>query len=423
MYFDFVKKLKIPGDNTRLFKHAQNLWKTCCSAEESVRTDPNQAVKYTRDAEDILVKGLLKEDGYMDIQDFVPLKSLIETYSTRCLFISDKCADELQELRKKVNGSAHANPHYTIEKAFRYVKELYGIIARIFGVNVPDLELEQLPIGKYSIIDRVKAAGYESVCGGYNYIGKNENRSINTYVYIRPFSGENERNRKVFNERDIEVQKFFKNMRGSLHVIRADEIPTISSCEMRYLAYEIQENTKTLNQIENTLSPKDLLEVIAQVAQGLSELASPKINIHHRGIRPTCIFVTEYIDGLDAKLGCFETAKIEYKEKTIETVYSYTKEAYGTSIFVHPQLRTMENVTGPQWEAGDVYALAAIILNSLDSEAFDEGNIDYSILTEYFSDEFVAMMTRILVTGALEVIPPMKEFYEMLSEEVENGED
>ena len=65
--------------------------------------------------------------------------------------------------------------------------------------------------------------------------------------------------------------------------------------------------------VSDELEPEVIVDIIYQVAKGLKALSSKKINIHHRGIRPSCIFVTKYDDNeYEAKLGCFETAKIIY---------------------------------------------------------------------------------------------------------------
>lgn len=435
MNFDYLKDIKMPNDKNRVFGAADTLHGLCCGAEKNAKTNPDTAMIDIRQALEVLVRGLLFEEGITQFSRQTTLCDMINMYKRNCKYSNEQNVSQLHSLRRKANDIVHVSynvggikeytikdVHASVKEACKYTIELYNVIAGIFGVKVSALDVNDFPIGEYEIVERIKAENYESVEGKYKFIGKKNTSSIDTYAYIRPFNGKQNNPQKVFDERDLEVQNFFKNMRNSSHIIRGYEIQTADTCDMRYLAYEIQENTKTLDQIKDVISALDLLDIMSQVAQGLSELATKKINIYHRGIRPTCIFVNSYDDGYEAKLGCFETAKIEYQEKEMETVMAYMIETQKNSVFIHPEILKQEGVTGKIWEAGDVYALAVVLLYCLDRETVETGALDCSSLTEYYSDEFVTAMMNILNTDSLEFIPSMEEFYLMLVEEMKNGE-
>ena len=152
----------------------------------------------------------------------------------------------------------------------------------------------------------------------------------------------------------------------------------------------------------------------------MSALSTRKINIHHRGIRPSCIFVNKYDDEYEAKLGCFETAKIEYKEREMRTVMSYMVESQKNNPFIHPELVGVQTASDEEWEKGDVYSLATVLLYCLDKESVQLDSVDSSVLLEHFSEEFYAKFTDILDSGSLETVPNLKEFLEILEEEKEN---
>ena len=167
------------------------------------------------------------------------------------------------------------------------------------------------------------------------------------------------------------------------------------------------------------ISAYDALDIISQITTGLKALSTKKINIHHRGIRPSCIFVNKYDDEYEAKIGCFETAKIEYKEREMRTVMSYMVDSQKENPFIHPELVGRVSATDEEWEKGDVYSLAAVLLNCLSPESIQQGNMDCSVLTDYFSDSFFEKMLQILVEGDLEVVPNLGDFLALIESEKE----
>ena len=80
----------------------------------------------------------------------------------------------------------------------------------------------------------------------------------------------------------------------------------------------------------------------------------------------------------------------------------------------------MQSASDEEWEKGDVYSLAAVLLYCLDKESVQLGSVDSSVLLDHFGDEFYTKLTDILDTGSLETVPLLKDFLEILEEEKEN---
>ena len=411
MFFDFLLNANFPNTHKK-FTKAKELHNYCVTAEKSARTDPDKCFLN-------LGKCLLEENG-VDCSNLT-----LENMIKRCDYIKDKL--KFHEFRWDRNRVAHIQQNVQKGKKYPPITNacyktvgLYTELCKIFNHHGQKLTSDILPIGDYEVIKKVKANKFESVAGDYNYICKKSGSDIDAYAYVRPFNSDENNCRTVFNERDLEVQNFFSNMRGSNYIIRGNEIPTSDICELRYLAYEIRENTKTLDMLEDELSAYDVLDIISQITEGLSALSTRKINIHHRGIRPSCIFVNKYDDEYEAKLGCFETAKIEYKEREMRTVMSYMVESQKNNPFIHPELVGVQTASDEEWEKGDVYSLATVLLYCLDKESVQLDSVDSSVLLDHFSDELYAKFTDILDSGSLETVPNLKDFLEILEEEKEN---
>ena len=414
MYFDFVKELVLPGTN-KPFEERESLWQTSKSIEENIRTQPNEAVKQIRDAITKLVQGLLKEDGVTQFPKHVPLYQWIEEYRMRCPFIRNKQGNALQQIRSEINPSGHPDPQFTIEKALKYASRYSRALARIFELNIPEIKMVDLPIGPYQILKKIEAKDFESVCGKYNYFAVSDKNKAKTYAYIRLFQ-KNEDNTKVFEERDADMQAFFSNMRGSKYIIKASEIETGPVCDIRYLAYEVHENTQRLSDIDlKQLSDDDVLEIVSQLAEGLSDLSTKKIHIHHRGIRPEFIFIDKDDEGYFARLGCFETAKIQVINKYMQTVSKAMLAKQPGNLFIHPNLIGVEDASSEDWERGDVYSLSCLFLYCLDHNNFMQGTkkIDSDEWRDY-SNELVTTMEMIFNDPQLQFVPRMREFRDIL---------
>lgn len=418
MFFDFLLNANFPNTHKK-FTKAKELHNYCVTAEKSARTDPDKCFLNLGKAVEVLTKCLLEENG-VDCSNLT-----LENMIKRCDYIKDKL--KFHEFRWDRNRVAHIERDGKKKKTFPPITNacyktvgLYTELCKIFHYHGPKLTADLLPIGDYEVINKVNANKFESIAGDFNYICKKSGSDIDAYAYVRPFNADENNCRNVFNERDLEVQNFFSNMRGSNYIIRGNAIHTTNICELRYLAYEIRQNTKTLDMLEDELSAYDVLDIISQITEGLSALSTRKINIHHRGIRPSCIFVNKYDDEYEAKLGCFETAKIEYKEREMRTVMSYMVESQKNNPFIHPELVGVQSASDEEWEKGDVYSLAAVLLYCLDKESVQLGSVDSSVLLDHFGDEFYTKLTDILDTGSLETVPLLKDFLEILEEEKEN---
>ncbi|MDY6419820.1 MAG: serine/threonine-protein kinase [Succinivibrio dextrinosolvens] len=423
MYFDFLLNVTFPRNKNKIFTRAQELYEACCVAERNARVYPDQCLLNIGRACEILTKCILSEDGF-DCER-IDLSGLIyNLFESK--YISYKDKEIFNRFRFCRNNVAHTETQRTelkfqpnLKNACECTVDLYKQLAKLFKARVPELNAEMLPIGDYEVIKTIKAHKFESVAGNFNYLCKKKGSDIDAFAYVRPFETNEDSSKNVFNERDLEVQNFFSNMRGSSYIIRGTEIPSSNNyCELRYLAYEIRENTKTLDMCKD-ISAYDALDIISQITTGLKALSTKKINIHHRGIRPSCIFVNKYDDEYEAKIGCFETAKIEYKEREMRTVMSYMVDSQKENPFIHPELVGRVSATDEEWEKGDVYSLAAVLLNCLSPESIQQGNMDCSVLTDYFSDSFFEKMLQILVEGDLEVVPNLGDFLALIESEKE----
>ena len=417
-------KLQDPSKRNAPLDDADKIYELFCKVAREARIDPEKCLVDIRKTMETLFKSFFKAEGISIIDEKSTQEKVLATLAyelkTRYQNKKENRLDfkRLKELRKKGNKGAHeAESKVTVQDACEATIELYQQLARIFLGRWEDYSIEDLPIGSFDIVEKIKAQSYESVEGGYNYIAKQSGPGTDTYVYIRPFSAKD--SKTVFDERDIEVQNFFKDMRSSNYIISGRPIQTIQPCDISYFAYDIRKDTTTLNRIKD-ISAYNTIDIVSQIAQGLLALSSKKINIHHRGIRPTCIFVNSFDDGYEAKLGCFETAKINVKIPDVagvKTVMPVMADSQQNNVFVHPELNARDDVSDKEWELGDVYSLSAVLLYCIDHNAILEGTMDISSLYDYYSSDFVDQINDILCSGSLDLVPSMKDFSLLLEQE------
>jgi len=436
MFFDFLNHVKMPNNRTREFGAWEKLHSMCCAAEMNARVDPDTCVINIRQALEILFSGLYFDAGYRHLPD--TLSDIMKNCKTiQGLWGNDCSINPFYSLKNKANEIVHISKeelggrkyeirdrHADVAMACELTIMLYNSMIRLFKIDrnrVRKMDADLLPFGEYEVIRRIPKKRYESIEGNFKYFVKKENDNIATYAYIRPFLNTSEKT--VFSDRDMEVQHFFKNMRSANGIIVGDELRTSPYCNLKYLKYDLHENTKTLDEIAKELNPYELLDILEQVANGLSRLASSKISIHHRGIRPTCIFVSRFEDGYEAKLGCFETAKIDYVETSIETVGNWVAQIHKNNVYTHPRLLDKPDHDNREWEAGDVYSLTIVLLSCLDPSIEKGGTADSSILYDDFSDDFVDAMEEVIRAASLTQMPSMRDFDDILLKELRNGQN
>jgi len=435
MYFEFVKSARLSGNGNAPFKVADELYKCCANAERNCRINPDETMIAIRQAIEVLTAGIINTFGGTE---FGELFKMID----ECNFIcrkdfNDEVKKILHQLRKDANKYVHVEKkgksldantytirglHATIKDSTSATIQLYIALSKCFHEKGEFLKIEFLPIGDYEIIKTVKTEVYDAVKGDLVYFAEKKGSLVSSYVYIRPFSNVKDDENSVFNERDIAIQDVFKNLPHSDYVISGEEIPVSMHCDIRYIKYNIIKDTTTLNQAYKSLGKADCLKVVMDVACGLADIMAGGVNIHHRSIKPNCIFVDQQSNGWRGRIGCFETAKVEIKEQVIETVHFNMLKANKGNIFTHPILGELTDVEGLYWEKGDVYSLAVILLYCFDAAGVNAGVLDTSIIYEEFSTEFASVMSDILETGSLEMVPTMKEFYLAIKTELENGD-
>lgn len=418
-------KLQDPDKKGTPLDNSGNIYKIFCKVVREARIDPEKCLVDIRKTMESLLKSFFKAESISIVDEKTKKEKTLDTLIRELQLRYENKKTPLNfnlfyDLKKRGNDGAHkAESNASVSKACNATIKLYRQLARIFVGKYEDYTVEDLPIGSFDIVEKIEAQSYEPVEGGFNYIAKQSGPGANTYVYIRPFSAKE--TRSVFDERDLEVQNFFKEMRGSNYIISGRPIETISPCDVSYFAYDIRKDTLTLNRIK-VLSPYEVIDIILQISKGLLALSSKNINIHHRGIRPSCIFVNRFDDGCEAKLGCFETAKINIKTPeiaSVKTVMPYMADSQQNNVFVHPEINSKENVSDREWELGDVYALSAVLLYCLDSKTVLDGSMDTDILYDEYSSDFVEKINDILKCGSLDLVPTMKEFSLLLEQEKE----
>lgn len=424
MIFDFLLNVNFPNSDEK-FTKADELYHYCVLAEKSARTKPDICFLNLGKAMEVLTSCLLSQQNFDDVERI----SLVDKINL-CRSIRSEDKQKFHELRKLRNGVAHyiENSEIGIKNsdlgpvatACKSLVTFYSELRKIFNLKREFVDKKLLPIGDYEVIEKIKAYEFESVEGNYNYICKKTGSDIDSFVYVRPFSSEDDISETVFNLRDIEVQNFFSNMRENSYIIKGTEIQTDKNSELRYLAYDIRSNTKTLDMVSDELEPEVIVDIIYQVAKGLKALSSKKINIHHRGIRPSCIFVTKYDDNeYEAKLGCFETAKIIYVERQMRTVMPHIALSQISNPFIHPLISQRQVVTDEEWEKADVYSLAAVLVYCINKKSISGRKIDYESALEDF--EFLYdEMPNIFDSGSLETVPNLNNFIEVLEAQIED---
>ena len=295
MFFDFLIKVRMPNNKTQEFREWKKLYSMCCAAETNARVDPDSCIINIRQALEILFSGLLLDAGFTELPD--TLSGIMgKCKGIRGLWDNGCSIGPFYHLKDQANGIVHISKevsgvrkyeikdkHADVAMACKLTIQFYTSVARLFRIDkrkMKFMEAEMLPFGEYEVVKKIEKKNYESIEGNYKYIARKKNNNIATYAYIRPFL--NTDKKTIFSDRDIEAQQFFKNMRGSNNIIAGDELRTSSYCNLKYLVYNIRENTKTLDEVSKTIKPYELLDIIEQIANGLSRLASSKINIHHR---------------------------------------------------------------------------------------------------------------------------------------------
>ena len=433
MFFDFLIKVRMPNNKTQEFGAWKELHSICCAVESNARMDPDSCIINIRQALEVLFSGLCLDAGFTDLPDswsgiMGKSKGIRGLWYGECNINSfyqlKNQANEIVHISKEVSGIRKyeiKGKHADVTMACKLTMLFYKSVASLFKIDkkrMKPMEADMLPFGEYEVIKKIPKKPYESIEGNFKYIARKNNNNISTYVYVRPFLNTDEKT--AFSDRDMEAQQFFKNMRGSNNIIAGEELRTSAYCNLKYLVYNIRENTKTLDEIAKEIKPYELLDIIEQVANGLSRLASSKINIHHRDIRPTCIFVSSFEDGYEAKIGCFETAKIDYKEKSMETVGAWVAQRQKDNVYTHPRMLLESEHDNKEWEAGDVYSLVMVLLACLDTSIEKGGAVDCSVLYDYYSDDFVDEIEGIVRAASLSQIPSMREFDRILLEEMDN---
>lgn len=441
MFFDILNEASIQFSNNEKspFGARDELHKYCIIAETNARTNPDECMINIRKSLEVLVRGILLEASHVFSADprnnENSLSSMIRICRQKKL-ISYSVKEDLHYLRTKANDIVHISfsnngtKEYTIkgkslsiEETSEHLIKLFGVLNDVFKLGAEPIDADFLPIGNYEIINKIRKEPYEAIKGEYKYIAKKTELGIATYAFIRPFDKFADISTKLFSERDAYTQLYLKNMIGSEHIIKGSIIPSSNSCSYLYLAYDIFENTETLEDYKKTFTKKSAVNIVKQLSEGLLGLCSnPQITIHHRSIRPSYVFLKHWENGMfNARLGGFETAKIENSSIMVGTVLANLLDTQKNNVFVPPEVRnkSQEELGDISWERVDVYSLAVILAYCLDRKSVVQDRIDFDDYEDDFSEEFIDILNDILY-NSLSLKPGINEFYDVLCTEERN---
>lgn len=433
MYFEFVKDVKIKiGNREQNFGIRNDLYDLCKRVETNVRTYPNLSIISVRQVLELLVQGILLENGYQFPADTKDSAYTLEKMISNCRdqhFIRREDAGKLHGLRKECNKYVHVGINVKGERQYElreesisvdticgYVARLYNVLKSIFNYSGSCFQKEYLPIGEYEI-ERVIETGTEERA---EYIGKYGNSGLVNYAYIRVFTKVDDaetESKRLFYERDGFAQRFINSMdQDAVHIISGSVLKTSDKCDKLYVIYQIKKNTLTLDTVSQKFSEKIALDITLQITRGLCSLLQGNEKIHHRGIRPNHIFITPIGQSYNAKLGGFETAKIESASVAVGTVGQWAVERMSGNWFIPAEIRgkDIEGIQGVDWEKVDAYSMAALLAYCLDRSSVKE-TIEEEVY-DNFSDDLRNVLYDILDNSVNEK-PSLAELEKALSKE------
>lgn len=466
MLFDIIK-----SKNSRLAGY-DSLYNHCIDCEKTVRTRPYNIKTRARTSLEKFLNAVLDINGVkipesMDERKAKKLNTIQEKidYCIDNGFIPKSFARDLHFIRKAGNEMTHSGDGF--EGASKVLKALYRVIAsyatktniktispleKIEGFTAKNgnkvkgkdgYETEDLlPIGEYEVIkpmfatnapkDKIKA--YK--CKRTTVF---ENKSDVQYAIIKRFL-KNEPN-DVTQFRDHMAMNAIKKHYAILDKppILSEEIETADDCKYRYLCYLTSENTFILNQ-KNTFSKyletkKDKsqseqllirLNILKDILEILNSLINitENISIHHRNLRPDCVFLTPTFKGLSVSVGNFEYSKITDLSAEDENGPTININAYSEKVQDDPyapseiKSATIKKMGNPDWEQVDVYACAKISLYILFGDANNENTEKYlEYINKNLSFDFYTI-TKNILENPYPTRPSIKEYLKAVRKEI-----
>ena len=467
MLFDVLK------NEDSLLVNERGFISDCLECERKVRTAPKDAIANARSIAETFTEIILERNGIEIPEDRDTRLSLkldsIDDKIRRCHeegFISDIQSIKLHNVRKSGNIVVHNLAEEASDAALIF-RELYISVVtyatgeKVFNLGenekrvVWDKEAKKLisigegyhtedflPINEYQVIGRMFPADAPSDrirtyrCKKISII---ENKEYVQYAIVRRFDKNSQSDIRQY--RDImamnEIRRNYANIERA--PILAEEINTDAKCPYRYLCYITAENTFLLNQEKRfkkyisslkceTVEQQVLarLEIIRGIAEILYELTDIDENksIHHRNLRPDCVFITPVRKGCSVSVGNFEYSKVSDSQPADPSNPTLQLEVHAKLVEGDPyaprEMRSNTNtlLNDPDWEQIDIYSLAKITMYIMCGSAADEkvaANLeDIRRLT---SEEFWSIM-RDIIENPYPTRPTLKAFLKAVKMEI-----
>lgn len=471
MLFDILK-----SENSRL-KDYDNIYRHCIDCEKTARTHPFNIKIRARTALERFINAVLEMNG-IEIPDDIDekkakgLDSLYDKINI-CFennFIDESHKRDIKNVRLAGNDATHETDKY--EEAAETLRSLYLVVAS-YAMGEKITKISDTEAIKYYDKTKekyiVKKDGYETEdllpIGEYEVIkplfaipdSKNPALSKRIKMYkckkTTTFGTNNDTQyaiiKKYIKNATEDVTQFRDQM--AIHTIKkyysilekppilAEEIETSIDNDYNYLCYLTDEKTFLLSQ-KNTFkkyinsrkfkTENEELYVKLNILKGIVEILNSliditeNISIHHRNLRPDCVFLTPTHKGLSVNVGNFEYSKIMDTSNMSKEAATININAYAKKVSDDPYApseikdASIKNKGTPNWEQVDVFACAKMALYIFCQDASKENlhkNLDY--ISQKLSYDFYEI-TKKIIEAPYPSRPTLKEYLKVIKKEL-----
>ncbi len=472
MLFDFLKS---KGSKLRNY---ETLYIHCIDCEKTVRTRPYNIITRARTALESFIDAVLDINGVEIPEDFdlrkeKGLSTIIEKskYCTENSYISYTEIGKMNLVRLTGNEVAHgatgSEKENSESEAAEVFRALYLLIYRYAtGENKTLIaHNEKRPAHKkpngtflppkpgYDTSDLLSIGDYEMITPMFPYDGPApdiksykcrkmdtyEGNNLYRYAIVKRFEKNSAGDVTQF--RDLMAMDTIKkyNSRIAKPPIWSEEIHTSVESKVRYLAYFTDENTFLLNQNAEftsfmskagatgikalNLTRLTILGEIAEIMYSLIDITE-SMSIHHRNLRPDCIFITPTPKGCSVNIGNFEYSKVMDGEKTTVSDLTISPGAmakkFAKDPYAAPEIKraALQGIPNPEWEQVDIYSFGKIVMKVFFNTAKDD-TIEKNLqaIKKNMSEEFYDVLLRSIKNNYLER-PTFGEFLKVIRKEI-----
>ncbi|UMZ74708.1 protein kinase domain-containing protein [Natranaerofaba carboxydovora] len=432
--FDFVKDID------------EGLYNHCVDAEKKAKTSPTDAASNLRRAMEYFLKWFFdynnlsrkKDDGYEKSNN-----DMIREAKNRRLLLGWQ-SDYLHKVKNLGNKYTHTDgPEDTSKKSplgkahpdevidhlllFHRVLNSYFIFKKIMKKKIriydPDCKkdredfADKVMIEDYIPIENLDVKKYEEGCEKKYYckIEEVELETISYYV-IRQF-----RRPLEYTQKDIEfITRDLKAIRRSwdeemANVVKNHNISTEKDNVLFFTCYELGDEDVNLTEINlPSLTIKERLDMILDVAKGLHELHNADEPIYHRALSPSSIYVRKKKSGARiAKIGNFEYAKlVNVSGATMKT------KVINRSVDMFQPGEIKSGGDDIDWSKVDIYSFGMLIIYLfIFSKANAETNVFDALKKFDLSEEFLGIVDS-MINKTSSKRPGIEDVLDVIQKEV-----